>query len=202
MFTLPALPYAYNELEPYIDEQTMHFHHEKHHAGYVDKTNALLEGQSQLLTMDIIQLFKNFSLIPSNLRTKFINFAGGHANHTLFWQIMSPKKDQLPQSELAILLNKTFGSFKVFQEKFSQTALDKFGSGWAWLVLEKGKLSITDTSNQDSPLLQGKIPILGLDVWEHAYYLKYQNRRPDYIKAFFNVINWEKVNEHYLAAKK
>ena len=198
--TLPNLPYPSDALEPYLDKETMTIHHTKHHQTYVDKLNAALEGQPDLQAKKVEDLIANLNSIPENIRTAARNHGGGHANHSFFWP--SLKKDVRISGEIAKALDAKFGGFDKFKELFSNAAAGVFGSGWAWLVVSNGQLEIVSTPNQDNPLSQGKKPVLGIDVWEHAYYLKYQNRRPDYIKAFFNVINWEKVNEHYLAAKK
>lgn len=200
MFTLPDLPYAYDALEPYIDEQTMRLHHDKHHAAYVANLNQALEGNQQFLGMDIDELIRNLSQVPQEIRTKVRNNGGGHANHSLFWQVMG-RGNETPQGALAEGITHAFGGFDSFKDKFSQLALGRFGSGWAWLVINQGKLEILDTSNQDSPLTEGKIPILTLDVWEHAYYLKYQNRRADYIEAWWNVVNWDEVARNFRRAK-
>ena len=198
--TLPNLPYPSDALEPYLDKETMTIHHTKHHQTYVDKLNAALEGQPDLQAKKVEDLIANLNSVPENIRTAARNHGGGHANHSFFWPIL--KKDVGISGEIAKALDTKFGGFDKFKELFSNAAAGVFGSGWAWLVVSNGQLEIVSTPNQDNPLSQGKKPVLGIDVWEHAYYLKYQNRRPDYIKAFFNVINWEKVNEHYLAAKK
>lgn len=199
---LPELGYSYDALEPYIDAKTMEIHHGKHHAGYVKKLNAALEGTG-LEDKPVEELLKDLESLPSDKKKAIVNNGGGHANHSFFWPIL--KKDIKFDSELEVgkaILEK-FGSFDKFKEEFSDAAAKRFGSGWAWLILnENGELEIISTTNQDSPISQGKMPVLGLDVWEHAYYLKYQNKRPDYIEAFFNVINWEKVNENFLEAKK
>jgi Fe-Mn family superoxide dismutase len=196
---LPQLPYDYNALEPHIDARTMEIHHSKHHAGYVNKLNAALEG-SGLENKPVDELLKDLSAIPENIRTAVRNNGGGHSNHTLFWQILSADGG-MPEGRVADMINETFGSFEVFKEQFSNAAATRFGSGWAWLVVNGGALEIVSTANQDTPLSDGKTPILGLDVWEHAYYLNYQNRRPDYIEAFFSVVNWAKVNELLEAAQ-
>ena len=200
-YELPPLPYDYNALEPHIDEQTMRIHHDKHHGGYVSKVNAALEGHADLQNKSIEDLLRSIDSVPENIRGAVRNNGGGHANHSLFWQIMSPNGGGAPSGELAEAINASFGSFEKFKEEFSDAAANRFGSGWAWLVVDNGKLAVTSTPNQDSPLMEGKTPILGLDVWEHAYYLKYQNLRPDYIKAFWNVVNWEEVAKRYQAAK-
>jgi Fe-Mn family superoxide dismutase len=195
---LPALPYAYNALEPYIDEQTMQIHHTKHHQTYVDKLNAALEGYEDLQKKSAEDLIQDLNSIPEKIRTAVRNHGGGHANHSFFWQLLWKEVDL--GGEVAAAIKSKFGDYDTFKEQFSNAAALLFGSGWAWLVVNNGELEITTTPNQDSPLSQGQIPILGLDVWEHAYYLKYQNRRPEYIAAFFNVINWEKVDENFKAA--
>lgn len=202
MFTLPELPYVYNALEPAIDERTMQIHHDKHHAAYVKNLNDALIGQDALLAMPVEKLIADLSHVPEAVRTKVRNNGGGHANHSFFWQIMGPPSDEAsggrPQGELAKAINSAFGNFEGFQEKFSAAGAGRFGSGWAWLIHDGGKLAIMDTPNQDSPLMEGKTPILGLDVWEHAYYLKYQNLRADYIKAWWNVVNWKEVEKRFL----
>lgn len=197
-YALPELPYSYDALEPFIDARTMEIHHTKHHNGYTTKFNAALEG-SDLASKSAEDVIADLNSVPESIRTAVRNNGGGYVNHKLFWQIM--KKDVPYKGDVADAINSAFGGFDQFKEKFSAAAATRFGSGWAWLVLNGGKLEITSTPNQDSPLSDGKTPVLGIDVWEHAYYLKYQNRRPEYIEAFFNVINWEKVNEFYLAAK-
>lgn len=198
MFKLPNLPYAYDALEPYIDKETMHLHHKKHHATYVKNLNDALAGQEKFLKMEIEHLIKSLNNIPENMRLKVRNNGGGHLNHSFFWQVMAPKSTA-PSGKLIKAINDVFGSFEEFKQKFTSIALGRFGSGWAWLVVDKGKLEIMDTPNQDSPVSVGKIPILGIDVWEHAYYLKYQNRRADYISAWFNVINWKEVERRFQA---
>jgi len=199
-FTLPNLSYEFNALEPHIDAQTMEIHHDKHHAGYVKKLIAALEG-SEFAEKPINEILKNIESVPEDKRKAVINNGGGHANHTLFWEILSPNKTEL-SGELSEAINSKFGSFEEFKTKFSEAAATRFGSGWAWLVVNNGELEITSTANQDSPLMDNQTPLLGLDVWEHAYYLKYQNKRPDYVEAFFNVINWDKVEELYNKAKE
>lgn len=198
---LPALPYAFDALEPYIDAQTMEIHHGRHHATYVNNLNAALEGHVELQQKSVEDLISDLNSVPESIRTAVRNNGGGHANHTLFWEIMSPNGGGEPTGALAEAINETFGSFEKFKEEFTKAALGRFGSGWAWLVVDGGKLAVTSTPNQDNPLMEGKTPILGLDVWEHAYYLKYQNKRPDYVNAWWNVINWNAVNERYLKAK-
>ncbi|MGD1969319.1 MAG: superoxide dismutase [Desulfobacterales bacterium] len=196
--TLPALPYAYNALEPYFDEQTMQIHHTKHHQTYVDKLNAALEGHANLQNKSAEELISDLNAIPEMIRTAVRNHGGGHANHSFFWPLLWKEVDF--SGDVAKAINKKFGDYDTFKEEFSNSAALLFGSGWTWLVVNNGELEITTTPNQDSPLSQGHIPILGLDVWEHAYYLKYQNRRPEYIAAFFNVINWQKVDENFKKA--
>ena len=200
-YQLPDLPYDYNALEPHIDEETMRIHHDKHHGTYVTKVNAALEGHDDLASKSIEDLLKDINSVPENIRTAVRNNGGGHANHSLFWQILSPNGGGNPTGAIADAINSKFGSFDKFKQEFSDAAANRFGSGWAWLVVNNGELEVTSTPNQDSPYMEGKTPILGLDVWEHAYYLKYQNRRPDYIGAFFNVVNWDEVNKRYEAAK-
>lgn len=199
-FELIPLSYAYDALEPYIDAKTMEIHHGKHHQAYVDKLNAALEGQPKLLAMHVESILMNPAEVPENIRTPVRNQSGGVANHNFFWPIL--KKDIEPKGDVLEAIKKTFGSFDKFKEQFSASATALFGSGWAWLVLNNGRLEIMQTSNQDSPLSQGKVPLLTIDVWEHAYYLKYQNRRAEYVDAFWHVINWGKVNEHFKNAQK
>ncbi len=200
-FELLALPYSYDALEPHIDARTMEIHYGKHHRGYVDKLNAALEGHSGLLTKRVEDLLKNINSLPEDIRTAVRNNGGGHANHTLFWAVMGPGGGGEPSGELADAINSAFGSFGDFKELFSTTAAGRFGSGWGWLVVDGGNLAVTSTPNQDNPISQGQTPVLGLDVWEHAYYLNYQNRRPDYIAAWWNVVNWEQVASNYASAK-
>lgn len=200
-YETPDLPYAYDALTPHIDEETMKIHHDKHHAGYVSKLNAALEGHDDLADKSVEQLVADLASVPSDIRTAVRNNGGGHANHSLFWTVMSPDGGGKPSGELADALNEKFGSFDDFKEKFQNAAKGRFGSGWAWLVVNNGELEIVDTPNQDNPLSDDKTPILGVDVWEHAYYLKYQNKRPDYLEAFFNVINWDEVEKRYKEAK-
>ena len=202
-FTLPPLPYPYDALEPYVDAQTMEIHHTKHHQGYVNNLNKALEGYPELQNKSIEELLRGINEIPEAIRTAVRNNGGGHANHSLFWTIMKPNGGGEPTGELAEAIKATFGSFEAFKEKFSAEAAGRFGSGWAWLVVdENGKLQVYSTPNQDSPYMQGHTPILGLDVWEHAYYLKYQNRRAEYIQNWWNVVNWDAVNEEYAKAKR
>lgn len=197
---LPDLPYAYDALEPHIDAETMTLHHDKHHATYVANANAALEKHPEI-GEDLEALFADVSQIPEDIRQAVINNGGGHLNHALFWELMSPEETQISQ-ELSEDINATFGSFEDFKAAFTAAATGRFGSGWAWLVVNaEGKLEVLSTANQDTPIMEGKKPILGLDVWEHAYYLNYRNVRPNYIKAFFEIINWNKVNELYQAAK-
>ncbi len=203
-YELPSLPYAYDALEPHIDARTMEIHHTKHHAGYVAKANAALEG-TEWAGKPVEEVLKNIDSLPDSKRTAVRNNAGGHANHSLFWQIMAPPGKGgggQPSGALADEINKVFGSFDEFKARFADAAATRFGSGWAWMGLdEKGVLHVGSTANQDSPIMFGHIPILGLDVWEHAYYLNYQNRRPDYIAAFWNVVNWPRVGELFEAAR-
>ena len=199
-YSLPELPYAHDALEPHIDAKTMEIHHGKHHNGYVTKVNAAIEG-TDLGDKSIEDLVSDLDAVPENIRGAVRNNGGGHANHSLFWAVMSPNGGGEPSGELADAINATFGSFDGFKEQFSSAAGTRFGSGWAWLSVDNGSLVVESTPNQDSPLMEGRTPILGLDVWEHAYYLNYQNRRPDYVAAFFNVIDWNAVSERYAAAK-
>lgn len=198
---LPPLPYANNALEPHIDELTMQIHHDRHHGTYVNNLNAALEGHPDLEQKSIEDLLAGINSVPENIRTAVRNNGGGHANHSMFWEIMSPNGGGQPTGAIADAISSTFGSFEKFKEDFAKAATTRFGSGWAWLVLDGGKLSIISTANQDNPMMEGKTPIMGLDVWEHAYYLKYQNKRPDYIGAFWSVVNWAEVNKRYEAAK-
>lgn len=200
MFTLPDLPYDFSALEPHIDGQTMKIHHGKHHAGYVNNLNSALEGHDDLMAQSVEDLLKDLNIVPEEIRTAVRNNGGGHANHSLFWTIMSPDGGGEPGGELAADIVRTFGSFSEFTEKFTQTGLSRFGSGWAWLTVDDDVLEIISTANQDSPLSDGKTPILGCDVWEHAYYLKYQNVRGDYLKAWWNVVNWKEVERRYAEA--
>jgi len=200
MFTVPDMPYPYNALEPYIDEKTMRIHHGKHHAGYVQNLNDALSTTERYRNATIEEILTNIDIMPEPVRMKVRNNAGGHANHSLFWTSMAPNSGKVPQGTIAHAIENTFGSFSTFREKFSQAAIGRFGSGWAWLVVHQGTLAIVDTPNQDSPLSQGKIPILGLDVWEHAYYLKYQNMRADYVAAWWNVVDWKEVQKRFAAA--
>jgi len=200
---LPALPYPKDALEPHIDAQTMEIHHGKHHNAYVTNLNKALAGKADLESKSIEQLISNLDAVPQDIRNAVRNNGGGHANHSMFWKLMGPKAGGAPTGKLAEDINSTFGSFDAFKEKFEAAGAGRFGSGWAWLIVNKaGKLEITSTPNQDNPIMEGNKPVLGLDVWEHAYYLKYQNRRPDYMKAFWNVVNWNEVSKNYDAAKK
>lgn len=201
-FSLPPLPYAYDALEPHIDKETMTIHHDKHHAAYVNNLNAALEGKADLASKSIEELISNLDAVPEDIRTAVRNNGGGHANHTLFWEIMTPGGAKEPQGELADAINSAFGSFDEFKKKFNDAGAKRFGSGWAWLVKTKdGKLDVVSTANQDNPLMEGHQPIFGNDVWEHAYYLKYQNRRPDYLAAWWNVVNFDKVAEQFKKLK-
>ena len=203
--TLPALPYDFAALEPYIDTQTMQIHHGKHHQAYVNNLNAALDKHAELHKKTLEDLLRAINSVPEDIRTAVRNNAGGHHNHSLFWTIMAPAGKGgggEPGGALADAIKKTFGDFTKFKEQLAGAATSRFGSGWAWLALAGGKLEVSSTANQDSPLMDGKVPVLGLDVWEHAYYLKYQNRRPDYITAWWNVVNWPEVGKRYEAARK
>ena len=200
-YTLPALPYAYNALEPHIDARTMEIHHTKHHQAYINNVNAAIKD-SEWEKLSVEQLIADLNKVPESIRTTVRNNGGGHANHSLFWTIMGPGAGGKPSGDLAAAIDGAFGSFDAFKEAFSKAAATRFGSGWAWLSVAGGKLEVSSTANQDSPIMEGKQPILGLDVWEHAYYLNYQNRRPDYIAAFWNVVNWNEVAKRLAAAKK
>lgn len=206
-FELPSLPYASNALEPHIDARTMEIHHGKHHQAYVNNLNAALEGQADLQSKSIEDLIKGLSAVPENIRTAVRNNGGGHLNHSMFWQLMGSDGGGEPSGDLGAAINSTFGSFASFKEQFAKAGVGRFGSGWAWLVVNGGKLEVVSTANQDNPLMGKAIagaegtPILGLDVWEHAYYLNYQNRRPDYIAAWWNVVNWDEVAKNYATAK-
>ncbi len=201
-FELPPLPYSFDALEPHIDARTMEIHHDRHHATYVTNLNKALEGHDTWLSLDIDELMARIHEVPEHIRTAVNNNGGGHANHSLFWTLMSPQGGGEPTGDLANAINSTFGDFASFKEKFKAAGLGRFGSGWAWLVVDgSGALSIINTLNQDSPLSQGLKPILGVDVWEHAYYLKYQNKRADYIDAWWNVVDWNRVADLYAKAK-
>jgi Fe-Mn family superoxide dismutase len=195
---VPPLPYDYNALEPYIDEETMHLHHDKHHAAYVNNLNTALQNYPDLQGMSAEELIKDLDSVPEAIRTAVRNNGGGHVNHTMFWEIMGPKGGGEPTGAIADAINEAFGSFDAFKQQFNDAGTKRFGSGWAWLVrTAEGKLQVTSTANQDNPMSEGSFPILGNDVWEHAYYLKYQNRRPEYLNAWWNVVNWDAVNERF-----
>jgi superoxide dismutase, Fe-Mn family len=199
-YTLPDLPYDYSALEPHIDAKTMEIHHTKHHQTYIDKANAALDG-TEWADKPVEELLANISSLPSDKQGPARNHGGGHHNHSLFWTILSPEGGGEPSGAIASAIDSDLGSFKEFKDKFTEAAVNQFGSGWAWLVVNSGKLEVTNRPNQDSPLMDGLTPILGLDVWEHAYYLNYQNKRPDYIEAWWNVVNWDEVTKRYEAAK-
>jgi Fe-Mn family superoxide dismutase len=200
-FQTPDLPYAYDALEPHIDEATMRVHHDKHHVAYTTKLNGAVEG-TDFASKTVEELLENLDALPENIRTAVRNNGGGHLNHNLFWTVLSPSGGGQPDGVLAQEITSTFGSFDGFKDQFTEAATTRFGSGWAWLVVDaNGKLAITSTANQDNPLSDGQTPILGLDVWEHAYYLKYQNRRPEYIEAFFNVVDWKQVAKNFADAR-
>ncbi|RAP27831.1 superoxide dismutase [Brevibacillus laterosporus] len=198
---LPALPYANNALEPHFDALTMEIHHDRHHATYVNNLNVALEAHADLQGKSIEELISNLDALPEGIRTAVRNNGGGHANHSLFWEILSPNGGGNPTGAIADAINAAFGSYDNFKAEFAKAATGRFGSGWAWLIVDGDKVAITSTPNQDSPIMEGKKPVLGLDVWEHAYYLNYQNKRPDYIGAFWNLINWEEVNKRFQAAR-
>ena len=202
-YTLPSLPYPYNALEPHIDAKTMEIHHTKHHQAYINNVNTALEGHPDLASKSVEALVSDLAAVPENIRTAVRNNGGGHANHSAFWTMMAPNGGGEPTGEIGQAINSTFGSYASFKEQFTKAATTRFGSGWAWLSYDKkaGKIIVESTANQDSPLSDGRTPLLGLDVWEHAYYLHYQNRRPDYIGAFYNVINWNNVAERLAKAK-
>ena len=200
--TLPALNYAYDALEPHIDAMTMEIHHSRHHQTYINNLNAALEGAPELAALPVEDLLRRFDTLPATLQGAVRNHGGGHANHSLFWLVMSPQGGGEPGGELALAIERELGGFDAFKQAFTQAALSRFGSGWAWLVVDKaGRLQVESSANQDSPLMHGHTPILGLDVWEHAYYLKYQNKRPDYIAAFYQVVDWAEVARRYQAAR-
>ena len=201
MFELPKLPYEYNALEPYIDELTMKIHHTKHHQAYIDKLNGAVKG-TKFENIDVNELLKKIHDVPENIRTAVRNHGGGHSNHTFFWQIMAPKAGGEPTGEILDDIKKTFGDFNKFKEEFTSAGMNRFGSGWAWLALNKGKLEVYSTANQDSPIMEGKVPVLGIDVWEHSYYLKWQQQRGKYIESWWNVVNWHQVEENYNKALK
>lgn len=203
VFTLPKLSYDYSALEPHIDTKTMEIHHSKHHASYVEKLNAALEGKTEWLEMEINELLKRIDEVDDSTRQAVINHGGGHSNHSLFWEILTPGGSTEPSKELNEGITELWGSFEAFKEKMTDEGTKRFGSGWVWLVVKKdGGLEIYSTANQDSPYMSGDIPVLGIDVWEHAYYLKHQNKRPDYLAGIWSVINWDKVDEFYKSAKK
>ncbi len=200
-FELPPLPYAYDALEPYIDTQTMQLHHDKHHATYVNNLNAALQSH-EFANLSVEEVVRRLNEVPENIRTAVRNNGGGHLNHTMFWEIMTPGGSKEPTGELAAAINAKFGSFDAFKQAFNDAGAKRFGSGWAWLILDKsGNLAITSTANQDNPVTDGAFPVLGNDVWEHAYYLKYQNRRPEYLNAWWNVVNWDEVAKRYARAR-
>lgn len=201
-FTLPSLPYANDALAPYIDAKTMEIHHTKHHQAYINNANKALEAHPALAAKSVEALISDLSAVPEDIRTVVRNNAGGHYNHSLFWTVLAPHTGAEPTGALAEAINSVFGSLAAFKEKFAAAAAGRFGSGWAWLAVDKGKLVVESSPNQDSPLMEGRTPILGLDVWEHAYYLNYQNRRPDYIAAFWNVVNWTEVARRFAEASK
>jgi superoxide dismutase, Fe-Mn family len=196
-FSLPALPYAYDALEPHIDARTMEIHHTKHHQAYVNNLNAAVEKAPELANKSLDDLMRGINSVPEAVRTAVRNNGGGHWNHSMFWQLMGANKGGEPTGKLADAIKSAFGDFSKFKEQFAAAGAGRFGSGWAWLINDGGKLAITSTANQDNPLMDGKTAILGLDVWEHAYYLKYQNRRPDYIAAWWNVVNWDAVSKRF-----
>jgi superoxide dismutase, Fe-Mn family len=198
-YSVPDLPYDYGALEPHIDEQTMRVHHDKHHQAYVDKANAALEG-TEWSDSDVDEVLRNLSSLPDDIRTAVRNNAGGHSNHTFFWQIMSPDRGGEPDGDLRAAIDATFGGFDGFKDELKNAGVNRFGSGWAWLVHDGSGLAVLSTANQDSPISDGQTPLLGVDVWEHAYYLKYQNKRPDYIDAWWNVVNWPEVASRFGAA--
>jgi Fe-Mn family superoxide dismutase len=201
-YEVPPLPYDYSALEPYIDTQTMQLHHDKHHAAYVNNLNAALQNASQFASLSIEDLIRRLNEVPDNIRTAVRNNGGGHLNHSMFWQIMTPNGGGAPSGQLGNAINSTFGSFDQFKAAFNDAGVKRFGSGWAWLILDQnGNLQVTSTANQDSPLTDGSFPIMGNDVWEHAYYLKYQYRRPDYLNAWWNVVNWNEIEKRYQQAK-
>lgn len=199
-YQLPQLTYAYDALEPHIDARTMEIHHSKHHQTYITNVNAALEG-TEFADKDVNELIANLDALPADKQTAVRNNGGGHANHTLFWEVIAPGGSNTPVGEVAAAIDAKFGSFDAFKEEFAKAATTRFGSGWAWLIVDGDSVAVTSTPNQDSPVMEGKTPVLGLDVWEHAYYLNYQNRRPDYIGAFWNVVNWDVVEAKFQAAK-
>jgi len=201
MHELPKLPYEYNALEPHIDEQTMKIHHDKHHQAYIDKLNAAIKG-TELENKEINEVLKDLNSVPEDIRTAVRNHGGGHSNHSFFWKIMAPNAGGEASGVVADAIKEAFGGFDKFKEIFTEAAMTRFGSGWAWLIVENGKLAVTSTANQDTPISNGMTPILGLDLWEHAFYLKVQNRKPEYIENWWNVVNWKQVEENYNQAVK
>jgi len=201
MHEVPPLPYAFDALEPHIDARTMEIHHDKHHAAYVTNLNKALDGHADLQTKSVEDLLRGFDSVPESIRTAVRNHGGGHANHSLFWQVMGPQAGGNPGGDLGSAIARDFGSFESFKEKLTNAATGQFGSGWGWLVWSGGKLEVIARPNQDSPLMEGKAPLLGVDVWEHAYYLRYQNRRPDYLAAWWNTVNWQAVAERLSRAR-
>jgi Fe-Mn family superoxide dismutase len=201
-YVVPALPYAFDALEPYIDKMTMEIHHDKHHAAYVTNLNKALDGHADLQALSIEELVSNLGRVPEAIRGAVRNNGGGHLNHSMFWKMMKKGGGGEPKGAVGEAIKAAFGSFADFKTKFAQGGITRFGSGWSWLLLRDGKLVVESTANQDNPISDGGKPILGVDVWEHAYYLKYQNRRPDYIEAWWNVVNWDEVEQNYAAAKK
>lgn len=199
---VPPLPYDYAALEPHIDAATMHLHHDKHHQAYVNNLNAAIEKHPELAKHSAEDLLRKLDSVPEDVRTTVRNNGGGHVNHTMFWQIMKPNGGGEPSGKLAEQIKKDFGSFEDFKKQFNETTAKQFGSGWGWLIVDGGKLKIITTANQDSPLMQGRFPVLGNDVWEHAYYLKYQNKRPEYLAAWWNTVNWEEVEKRFELAGK
>lgn len=202
VYSVPPLPYAYDALEPHIDQATMQFHHDKHHAAYVKNLNAALDKHPELKSKPVEEMLRNLNSVPTDIRQMVRNNGGGHVNHSMFWQIMKPQGGGEPTGAIAKAINQNFGSFAAFKKQFNEAGAGRFGSGWVWLVRNKGKLEVMTTANQDSPLSEGKYPIMGNDVWEHAYYLKYQNRRPDYLDAWWNVLNWDEINKRFATASK
>jgi superoxide dismutase, Fe-Mn family len=202
-YELPPLPYSFDALEPNIDAKTMEIHHDRHHAAYVNNLNKALESHPELGNQSVEDLVRNINQVPEDIRTAVRNNGGGHANHSFFWKIMGPNGGGEPTGAVGQAITSTFGSFQAFKDKFNAAGAGRFGSGWAWLVADQGgNLSVISTPNQDSPLMDGQVPILGCDVWEHAYYLKYQNKRPDYLAAWWNTVNWDEVNKHYQQARQ
>lgn len=201
-YTVPPLPYSFDALEPYIDAKTMEIHHDKHHGAYVTNLNKAVEGHAELAKLSVEALISKIDSVPENIRAAVRNNGGGHANHSLFWKIMKKGGGGEPKGEIAEAIKSAFGGFGEFKAKLNEAATKRFGSGWAWLMIKDGKLAIDSTPNQDNPLMSGAKPVMGIDVWEHAYYLKYQNRRPEYLEAWWNVANWDQINQNYAAAKK